>query len=180
MADLKEKWKRLKGQMKAERMAKPTNNGKKESNCGQKEDNKRKELVVQQLSSHVAELEALSSDGFRKAFKGKSITPGFCNTIWVVKRYLPEALNTNKKVGQTVEEHTKKAIQTHLLAKNFAQVLDKEVLQRDIADFGKTLMYNKIFLSKFQACGESRLGIIALHLSRNSCSRKSSSAFNQD
>eukprot|EP00794_Sanderia_malayensis_P021037 gene21037-23092_t len=316
MADLKEKWKRFKGQMKAERMAKPTNNGKKESNHSQKEDNKRKELIVQQLSSHVSgkaqkysriaprefapyPFDELTFDGIKevclqyfssksgvecdvladergpscksleqisdlklihirfitptmpmssgtreldlepfvkkyrpsrneeaekdnyvgarsrkifskhlpipsqrnkarlpskhskskacaevtstistvtsmpvpksmsisqmlkmgrgktnaevfslKAFKGKSITPGFCNTTWVVKRYLPEALNTNKTVGQTVEEHTKKAIQTHLLAKNFAQMLDKEVLQRDIADFCKTLMYNKIFLSK--------------------------------
>eukprot|EP00794_Sanderia_malayensis_P004139 gene4139-4692_t len=37
MADLKEKWKRFKGEMKAKRVAKPTNNGKKESNRGQKE-----------------------------------------------------------------------------------------------------------------------------------------------
>ena len=50
------------------------------------------------------EVEAFSSGGFRKAYKATSITPGFSDTTWVIKRYLPEALNTIQTVGQTVEE----------------------------------------------------------------------------
>ena len=111
--------------------------------------------IIPQKVELSVEMEAFSSGGFRKAYKATSITPGFSDTIWVIKRYLPEALNTIQTVGQTVEEHTKKAIQTHLLAKNFAEMLAKEVSQRGIVSFGKTLKYNKIYLSKFEASGES-------------------------
>ena len=111
-------------------------------------------IIPQKIELSV-ELEPFSCGGFRKAYKATSITPGFCDTKWVIKRYLPEALETIQTVGQTVEEHTKKAIQTHLLAKNFAEMLDKEVSQWGIAGFGRTLRYNKIYLGKFEASGES-------------------------
>ena len=110
-------------------------------------------LIPQKIELNV-EVEAFSSGGFRKAYKATSITQRFSDTTWVIKCYLPDALNTIQTVGQTVEEHTKKAIQTHLLAKNFAEMLEKEVSQQGITSFGETLKYNKVYLSKFEASGE--------------------------
>ena len=110
-------------------------------------------VIPQKIELNV-EVEVFSSGGFRKAYKATSITPGFSDTTWVIKRYLPEAVNTIQTVGQTVKDHTKKAIQTHLLAKNFAEMLEKEVSQQGSTSFGETLKYNKVYLSMFEASGE--------------------------
>ena len=54
MEDLNTKWNKFKSEMMEKRMAKPINKSQKESGRGQKELNKRREFVVQQLSSHVS------------------------------------------------------------------------------------------------------------------------------
>ena len=94
-----------------------------------------------------------SRGGFRKAFKVTSITDGF-NGTWVIKRYLPDALDTIQQLNQTVEEHTKKVVQMHILAKNFAEMLHKEATQESVDDFGLTLKFNRIYLCKFIDNGE--------------------------
>ena len=44
-----------------------------------------------------------------------------------MKRYLPEALKEIQDTGQTAEVHTKKVVQMHMLAKNFANQLAQKI-----------------------------------------------------
>eukprot|EP00112_Aurelia_sp_Birch-Aquarium-sp1_P011464 Seg2410.5 transcript_id=Seg2410.5/GoldUCD/mRNA.D3Y31 product="Transient receptor potential cation channel subfamily M member 6" protein_id=Seg2410.5/GoldUCD/D3Y31 len=91
-----------------------------------------------------------SEGGFRKAFKATSPTIGYSGT-WVIKRYKQETLETiTKLLGQTVEEHTKKVIQMHSLARNFCQQLSKRVTEVCPVEFGKVPSYGDIFLGKIQ------------------------------
>ena len=49
--------------------------------------------------------------------------------------------------NQSVEHHTKKVVQMHYLARNFAARLQEELEQSNsIHQFGPTLQYNKVFL----------------------------------
>ena len=51
-----------------------------------------------------------------------------------------------------MEQHTKKVVQMHYLARNFAARLRQELQSRDnLVLFGETLRYNKIFLGKLDA-----------------------------
>ena len=53
--------------------------------------------------------------GFRQAFHATSDHKDFKNTKWVVKRYLPKAIKDITETNQTLEEHTKKVVQTLLV-----------------------------------------------------------------
>ena len=58
-----------------------------------------------------------SEGGFGKAFRATSTTVGH-SAPWVIKRYKQETLETiTSDLGQTVEEHIKKVIQMHSLAR---------------------------------------------------------------
>lgn len=81
------------------------------------------------ISSHL-----LGEGGFRKAYKASTKTKDFAKTTWVVKKYKPEALQVIKDNGQSVEEHTKKVVQMHHLARNFAAQLHKKVMEDDVSD----------------------------------------------
>ena len=96
------------------------------------------------ISSHL-----LGEGGFRKAYKASTQTNDFAQTTWVVKKYKPEALQVIKDSGQSVEEHTKKVVQMHHLARNFAAQLHKKVMEDDLSDvFGNTLKYGNIYFGK--------------------------------
>ena len=69
--------------------------------------------------------------GFRKAFKARSETHGFEGQTWVVKYYLPDSVKDIKATNQTVENHTKKVVQMHLLAKNFAEQMSNLIHDKD-------------------------------------------------
>ena len=69
--------------------------------------------------------------GFRKAFKARSETHGFEGQTWVVKYYLPDSVKDIKATNQTVEDHTKKVVQMHLLAKNFAEQMSNLIHDKD-------------------------------------------------
>ena len=80
------------------------------------------------------------SGGFRQAFKATSGTKGFDGITWVVKKYLNKTKSDIDVMGQTVEQHTKKTVQMHNLARNFAARLEQEITTRGIVDkFGLTL-----------------------------------------
>ena len=64
-----------------------------------------------------------ASGGFRRAFKATSITEGFKEVTWVVKKYLKSASEIIKATQETEESHTKKSVQMHYLAHNFASQL---------------------------------------------------------
>ncbi len=89
----------------------------------------------------------LGTGGFRKAFKATSKTKGFDQTEWVVKKYLPKTVSDIEMLGQTVEQHTKKIVQMHSLARNFTARLQKEIVTTaDLVDkFGPVFKYNQIY-----------------------------------
>ena len=83
------------------------------------------------------ESEAFGEGGFRKAVKARSMPNEYKGT-WVVKRYLPGTLSTIEKLGQTVEDHTRKVVQMHALAKHFTDSLAARVKDVCKDDFGKS------------------------------------------
>ena len=88
------------------------------------------------------EPEPFGIGGFRKAFKATSNDRGFNGSTWVVKRYLEKAAVDIIAIGQTLEEHTKKVVQMHCLAQNFAAKLKEELLASDNEIlFGETMSY---------------------------------------
>ena len=87
--------------------------------------------------------------GFRKAFKATSHNKNFEGSTWVIKKYLPKVLNDIEVIGQTVEEHTKKVVQMHYLARNFTAKMKEELIANGKeTSFGETFCYKKIYLGK--------------------------------
>ena len=68
----------------------------------------------------------LGTGGFRQAFKATTNNTTYSNTAWVVKKYLPETVKIVEETHQTVEAHTRKVVQMHMLARNFALQLEKK------------------------------------------------------
>ena len=65
----------------------------------------------------------------------------------MVKRYLEKASEDIIVIGQTLEEHTKKVVQMHYLARNFAAKLKEELIASDNEIlFGETMSYKKIYM----------------------------------
>lgn len=90
------------------------------------------------------ESQPFGTGGFRKAFKATSNDRGFQGSTWVVKRYLEKASEDIIAIGQTLEEHTKKVVQMHYLARNFAAKLKEELIASDNEIlFGETMSYKK-------------------------------------
>lgn len=86
--------------------------------------------------------------GFRKAYKARSQSQGFKDHSWVVKRYLQKAAEGIKETGQSIEEHTKKSVQMHSLARNFALQLKDKVDQEKLQGFGMTFEYKKVYIGQ--------------------------------
>ena len=91
----------------------------------------------------------LGQGGFRKAYRAKTNTQEFSNAEWVVKKYKKSVLKEIEAINQTVEQHTRKVVQMHHLARNFAAQLTQVVLDQDLRDlFGETFTYKTIYLGK--------------------------------
>ncbi|XP_028396933.1 transient receptor potential cation channel subfamily M member 6-like [Dendronephthya gigantea] len=94
----------------------------------------------------------IGTGGFRQAFKATSQTKGFDKAPWVVKKNLKQTVDDIEYLGQTVEQHTKKTVQMHNLARDFTVRLQQEVVKKGKAgEFGEVLQYNKVFFGK---CGD--------------------------
>jgi hypothetical protein len=91
----------------------------------------------------------LGSGGFRKAYKARSSHPGYNHTTWVVKRYLDHVAKEIKEdLGLSMEEHTKKIVQMHALAKNIASQLTRKVNEDDLTtQYGETLKFKDVFFA---------------------------------
>ena len=97
------------------------------------------------------EKEPFGTGGFRQAFKATTNYQEFQGT-WVIKKYLPKSISDIQATGQSIEQHTKKVVQMHYLARNFAARLSQELQTSDNRIlFGETLKYNKIFLGKLES-----------------------------
>ncbi|XP_077869811.1 transient receptor potential cation channel subfamily M member 6-like [Saccoglossus kowalevskii] len=95
--------------------------------------------------------EPFGTGGFRHAFKGVSRTANFNTSVWVIKKYLPDALKSIQDTHQTVEQHTKKVVQMHALATNFANQLEYDLKKKEaLLLYGATLAYSQIFLGKME------------------------------
>lgn len=84
-----------------------------------------------------------ASGGFRRAFKATSITEGFKEVTLVVKKYLKSASEIIKATQETEESHTKKSVQMHYLARNFASQLKEQIEKEQLMEFGPTFEYKK-------------------------------------
>ena len=105
-----------------------------------------------QIVDFTIDQEPFGTGGFRKAFKATSLERNYWNTTWVVKRYLPKSLEEIKATGQTPEQHTRKVVQMHYFARNFAAKLKGELEAKDnLWLFGETFSYSKIMLGKITA-----------------------------
>ena len=97
----------------------------------------------------VVDEEVLAAGGFREVFKATSDAREFADSTWVIKKYLPEAVTIIGKTNQTVEGHTKKVVQMHMLAKNLAEQLVKKLKEDGkLEEYGQTLKYRKIFMAQ--------------------------------
>ena len=95
--------------------------------------------------------EPFGKGGFRQAFKATSNDKEFQGT-WVIKKYLPKSISDIESTGQSIEQHTKKVVQMHYLARNFAARLSQELqASDDHILFGETPKYNKISLGKLDS-----------------------------
>ena len=61
---------------------------------------------------------------FEKSIQGQE---HYTSQTWVVKKFLPEAITGIEALGQTIEGQTRKAVQMHCLAQNFALQLKEKI-----------------------------------------------------
>lgn len=105
----------------------------------------------------IEESDPLGTGGFRTAYRAEAKHPQFSGSKWVIKRYLEKALQDIHTLGQTVEQHTRKVVQMHLLARNFAFQLEQRVIADEVqCTFGKCLKYKNIYYGEIEGEGEER------------------------
>ena len=97
------------------------------------------------------EKEPLGTGGFREAYKARSISPVFGNQEWVVKKYLAGAKETIEMTNQTIAQHSKKVVQMHMLARNFASRLEEKLIKNNkLMLNGETLKYKSFTLENIK------------------------------
>ncbi|CAB4042364.1 transient receptor potential cation channel subfamily M member 6-like, partial [Paramuricea clavata] len=89
-----------------------------------------------------------ATGGFMEAFKATSITAGFEETTWVVKKCLTTAVDVIRETNETEQTHAQTSVQMHYLATNFVSQLNEKIAKKGITDFGETFSYKKIFMGK--------------------------------
>ena len=105
--------------------------------------------TLPRAAEFIVEGNSFASGGFREAYKASSITEEFSGKTWVIKKYLDRALDDMELTKQTPEEHTKKSVQMHYLARNFALQLKQKIEREDLKEeFGETFTYEKVYMGK--------------------------------
>ena len=94
---------------------------------------------------YTVEKVPVGEGGFRRAYKATTNHPKFKSKNWVLKRYLSEAVEGITNTGVSVKDHTKKAVQMHLLARNLASQLAKCLTPEAALNFGQTLQYRNVY-----------------------------------
>ena len=95
--------------------------------------------LLPQKVMFVIEEDVLGSGGFRQAFKARSSSTTFNTSICVEKKYLPETVKEiTEDIKITIEEHTRKVVQMHTLAKTLLSNLAKKFKKTAI---GKVLCW---------------------------------------
>ena len=75
---------------------------------------------------YMVEKIAIGEGGFRRAYKATTKHPMFKSKTWVMKRYLPKAVENIIATGISVDDHTKKAVQMHLCGSKLCLPTDQE------------------------------------------------------
>ncbi|KAK3741693.1 hypothetical protein QZH41_005534 [Actinostola sp. cb2023] len=84
-----------------------------------------------------------ASGAFRHAFMVTSIG-GLPRGKFVLKRYKQDRIAEIEELFESIEAHTRKAVQLNALVRNFAQNME---LERPILQFGQTFTYTKVYFS---------------------------------
>ena len=101
--------------------------------------------------------EPFNRGGFREVYKATRKD----GKKFVVKKFLGstletiEKLNDHMEVKETAESFARRAIQTHILAKNFADQFVASLIDDVKSNFGKMFYYHKAFFGKLASSGES-------------------------
>ncbi len=78
--------------------------------------------------------------GFRQAFKATSITEGYKQCTWVIKKYTQATkYMIDEDLHQTVESHTEQSVQMHSLARNLASQLREKIEKEKLDEFGDSI-----------------------------------------
>ena len=86
--------------------------------------------------------------GFREAFKATCSSPAFRNT-WVLKKYHEGTLKIIADLGITIEQHTKRIVQMHTLARNFCYQLKAKICNEGVSEeYGEFLHYGEVYFGK--------------------------------
>ncbi len=90
------------------------------------------------------------SGAFRDVFRAKCRDTSSCLADeWVIKKYRDEAVATIKEQLQmTVEDHTRKQVQMHAVARNLTARFCTKVPK----EFGEAFQYGKVFYSQWNEC----------------------------
>ena len=91
----------------------------------------------------IIEKEPFDKGNFRKAFKAIEYSS---DKIWVVKRYKEKAIKNLENLNLGHEEHARKQVQMHTVARNLAERMKKHAPK----EFGETFQYDKVFFSLYK------------------------------
>jgi hypothetical protein len=101
------------------------------------------------LSVEIEETK-FDSGAFRDAFRAKcrDTSSGLAGE-WVIKKYRDEAVTTiQEQLQMSVEDHTRKLVQMHAVARNLTSRFSVKVPQ----EFGEAFQYGKVFYSQWNEC----------------------------
>ena len=87
-------------------------------------------------------VEKFASGGCRDAFVANGMK-GFSGKL-VLKCYKPECINELTHLFNSLDDHTRKVVQMHALARHFAQMMQREAP----LEFGETFTYTKLYYGK--------------------------------
>lgn len=95
--------------------------------------------------------QSFASGGFREALKATSHIVGFRGVTVVLKKYSKNTLDDIWKTGETAENHTRKAVEMHYLARNLAGQFKGKVEKETLTGSGDTFN-NKGFSWQDERC----------------------------
>lgn len=105
----------------------------------------------QEIPSIKVEIErdSFASCAFRDAYRAKSIGG---DQQWVVKKYSEHSIQTiTKKLNMTLENHTRKQVQMHAVARNITARFATKVPEFG-EEFGEVFKYRKVFCYMYEDC----------------------------
>ncbi|CAB4017492.1 transient receptor potential cation channel subfamily M member 6-like [Paramuricea clavata] len=102
-----------------------------------------KDACEQFYNAPAGSCDILASD------RGKNGTNQKGKGEWVINKYRDEAITTiQEQLQMTVEDHTRKQVQMHAVARNLTARFSAKVPE----EFGKTFQYDKVFYSHWNEC----------------------------